>query len=729
MIFDFVRRPVLSEMLRKNKIIDTATGRQILLTDSADSKAIEFDAYGRSEQTTYSGKNLYNCTLQSSTVNGVTFTLNEDKSVTAKGTATATTTIGCGYATLPVGTYIINGAPSDSSVSTKCLMMYDGAKNVFDQGNGTTFTLTEETTVNIQVVVASGVTVDHTFYPMIRLASVTDGTYEPYTNGASPNTDYPQDMSSIGYSGWFDGELLQGAYAIATGLYGSSNANYVCNKNPIPCKPTDVIKLNYEAYTGQLAILFYQADGSYLTNRIASDPNVLFEITAPENAYSFNFDIQNSYGITPQTAGKITITINDKYALIIKNLGEYNGELAQGYYSISSGGTFTANPSAISNLNPIACNSGDKVTVKYNDDNVSNIRILFFTNSGSFISGIDYAGADEITLIAPINANYYHFSILKANISVITAKQIFVGINDVKYIPISAPLRGIGEVEDVARLTDGEVERKFAEVVLNGSEEWLLSGKCYRTVINDVKSATSQMTVANISSSHFTPDSYSNCYNGVNDNIVGVDHANGIVGIYSSRFATVSDFKTWLQSNPITVIYEVAEPVIEVIEPVDIVTYNPVTYIIASDDPDMEIEYYSESGQSIADEFGKLNADTGWKLLREAGTGAGSGGTSITTEDLYYRIVNKTLYIKGNITSLSTMQGTVIGLGNIAAYSADKINKWVIPAYTDSNEVILVEIQLTTSGLIYATIKSGFNVNTSTVYTANNIPLNITIPL
>ena len=31
---------------------------------------------------------------------------------------------------------------------------------------------------------------------MVRLASVTDATYEPYTNGASPNPTYPQEIQS-----------------------------------------------------------------------------------------------------------------------------------------------------------------------------------------------------------------------------------------------------------------------------------------------------------------------------------------------------------------------------------------------------------------------------------------------------------------------------------------------------------------------------------------------------
>ena len=58
------------------------------LADSDDGKIMDMVLYGRSEQKQYSGKNLLNPTLQTTTQNGVTCTNNGDGTYTVNGTAT-----------------------------------------------------------------------------------------------------------------------------------------------------------------------------------------------------------------------------------------------------------------------------------------------------------------------------------------------------------------------------------------------------------------------------------------------------------------------------------------------------------------------------------------------------------------------------------------------------------------------------------------------------------------
>ncbi len=59
------------------------------------------------------------------------------------------------------------------------------------------FEVTEETEFYIRLSLYNG-TFDVTIYPMIRLASVTDDSYEPYVGGIpSPNPDYPQEIKSV----------------------------------------------------------------------------------------------------------------------------------------------------------------------------------------------------------------------------------------------------------------------------------------------------------------------------------------------------------------------------------------------------------------------------------------------------------------------------------------------------------------------------------------------------
>lgn len=131
------------------------------------------------------GKNELNNTATSQTINGVTFTVNEDKSITVSGTATATASFVLNSNMLfDVESYILNGCPSGGSSSTYKLDVLDtkGSILVVDSGNGVSFDVTSAfTSQGVRIVVYGGVTANNLkFYPMLRLASITDDTYEPY---------------------------------------------------------------------------------------------------------------------------------------------------------------------------------------------------------------------------------------------------------------------------------------------------------------------------------------------------------------------------------------------------------------------------------------------------------------------------------------------------------------------------------------------------------------------
>lgn len=127
--------------------------------------------------------------------NGITFIVNADKSITANGTATDDANYACVYRgsnephlNVNVGEqYILSGSPAGSSISTyyiNILNTQNGEANSIarDFGGSATFTLpTSEEYYGVGVVIKSGVTVTNlTFKPMLRLASDTDSTYQPY---------------------------------------------------------------------------------------------------------------------------------------------------------------------------------------------------------------------------------------------------------------------------------------------------------------------------------------------------------------------------------------------------------------------------------------------------------------------------------------------------------------------------------------------------------------------
>lgn len=131
------------------------------------------------------GKNLLPNTAKTQTVNGVTFTVNADGSITANGTATGTVTYNIGFPVLMAGSYVISGGVSGVSVILR-RKKADGTYGYTSTQNSTETQVVLDGTENelyVYAQISSGVTVSGaTLKPMIRLASVTDATYAPYSN-------------------------------------------------------------------------------------------------------------------------------------------------------------------------------------------------------------------------------------------------------------------------------------------------------------------------------------------------------------------------------------------------------------------------------------------------------------------------------------------------------------------------------------------------------------------
>ena len=169
------------------------------LADSDNGKIQDMMLYGKSEQKRYSGKNLLNATLQTTTQNGVTCTANGDGTYTINGTATSDTLFHIGYFIFEKDTkYKIVGCPQGGSLNT--LYRLDGSLNAnSDTGNGIVYS-GDGNKRNARIVVFNGATVNNLlFKPMITTdLTATYDDFEPYTGGIpSPNPDYPQEIKSV----------------------------------------------------------------------------------------------------------------------------------------------------------------------------------------------------------------------------------------------------------------------------------------------------------------------------------------------------------------------------------------------------------------------------------------------------------------------------------------------------------------------------------------------------
>lgn len=133
-------------------------------------------------------KNRLKITASTKTINGVTFTVNADQTVSLSGTASSLITFVIVDNTtanaVPDGSYILSGCPAGGGITTYDLRwyLYSSGRSAYDQGSGAAVNKAGGTTSsNISILIRSGVNVDGVvFKPMLRKSVITDSTFEPY---------------------------------------------------------------------------------------------------------------------------------------------------------------------------------------------------------------------------------------------------------------------------------------------------------------------------------------------------------------------------------------------------------------------------------------------------------------------------------------------------------------------------------------------------------------------
>lgn len=191
---------------------ETASGNPIHITDAANFPAESVvttlepvqDLHGYSKPwPAGGGKNLLDLNITNLkninttgtwnnnvyTINSVTFTINSDNTITVNGTPSENTYIEILKEDLSrYSGMILNGCPENGSSSTFSMFMQlnqsPWERYATDNGNGATITtpLSEANSV-VRCLIYAGYTANNlVFKPMIRLATVADPTYEPYSN-------------------------------------------------------------------------------------------------------------------------------------------------------------------------------------------------------------------------------------------------------------------------------------------------------------------------------------------------------------------------------------------------------------------------------------------------------------------------------------------------------------------------------------------------------------------
>lgn len=173
--------------------VQAARGSEASLSARLADIVSDFDADQQRQETeigavaAQGAKNLLKVSSTTQTINGVTFTVNNDQTITVNGTNTGTSTALFVINDIPLQSgiaYTLSGCPSGGSSATYYIGSLDTTnwkEFTTDTGNGGTATLDEPKTIRFRIGIRSGVTVDNLlFRPMLRRAEITDDSYAPY---------------------------------------------------------------------------------------------------------------------------------------------------------------------------------------------------------------------------------------------------------------------------------------------------------------------------------------------------------------------------------------------------------------------------------------------------------------------------------------------------------------------------------------------------------------------
>lgn len=572
------------------KIEGTAEGKNIYIDDASAEPLIDIMLEGESQQATRTGKNSLDNTATTKISNGITFTVNSDKTVLADGTndTSANSSLVINRYDLSPGTYILNGCPSGGASNTyKLAIQETGSYSLLgsiDIGNGSgEFTIDTTTNVQIAIFIQKGLTVNNLlFKPMLRKATIADDTYEQY--GASPSQDYQSKIENLEGKNkfnylWFDTTkevdwtayqsitslakaipifigkgkvatfssnvpLLSGdnlLYAI-NDLTNSSRASFALGK-------TQTIEANNEGYVYV----------GYLKSRTNYDKvkDGTYYVQVEEGTVATNYVPYNSLEIKDVgenliKAREYSATVNNVERSITNGLVKLNGtmgEAAAGSNAFSIIGNWTANYSAydtsieyiklkagtytlsIHNVKG-SCTEGSLALVAGNTNPKKTKAKIQLKNETSKTFTLEEESICRISVEYNVGCTFNNFEF---NVMLNKGSQA-------PYIPYQEqaeyfPLSEGQKLMEGSYLTNNGIHHVRKQVVLTGTENWNL-------YLNKTK--TFKLSIS--------PWSYSGVcthYQGIISSFFDVKagiylSGSAMVIISDPRFSTVEEFKTYL---------------------------------------------------------------------------------------------------------------------------------------------------------------------------------------
>lgn len=203
---------------------------------------------------------------------------------------------------LPAGDYVLNGAVNTSNTNSIKIRDSDG-NTIVTTNSGDTVTLSEQISVQARITISASQTLNNViFYPMLRLATETDPTFEPYSNICPISGRTEANVLRRGFNQW-DEEW-------EVGMIDNSGANAetavaIRCKNYIPVLSNTTYHFNFPVWC---VYYFYDESKQFLQRIINFGIN--YDVEIPSNVHYVRFFTNTNAGITTYNHD-ICINISD----------------------------------------------------------------------------------------------------------------------------------------------------------------------------------------------------------------------------------------------------------------------------------------------------------------------------------------------------------------------------------------------------------------------------------
>lgn len=550
-----------SDIKAQNPISETIFSNTVTFSPTAYGNAIPEQIEGYIKQDTTKGAQLFDAkTVLSSQIQSKVLTCNNDGSVTLDGEITGSNrnfTI-----QLSAGTYYFNEKDK----------IFHTLVNGDDLWNKP---YTFETDTTIKCYIANGEYGNKKIYPMINKGD-SPLSIEPYTGRQpSPNPDYPQIVHGVGDMGFFDGELVLGAWNDSNGTFSPDNDLYVSGSNIIPCKPNDQIIIEYGVQFRATWIIWVNKDGSFISSQLFQNVKRCTAV-APTNCYGFKFSISEKSSVANVEATKsILVLINDKYAVCVKskgkNLLDFEGFLnSRGSQYTKCGDRYRITGTGSAYSNPILLSDEDEdftLTGSVTSESGNGYSVQLLNNAGDTVAFIKDDTKKASGKGCKIRLNY-----VDAGAGVYEDIMVEKGTSHDKYIPYQSTTTYIPvdyplfEGDKIVR-RNGEYKllRKWGFKTYDGSddEDWK---------INYIAGSEAQNAVYNVYIGDMANDAKKERYVPcnyfwspamgyyLNTTYVSVTGNYNIIISPDMKIDTDQKWKDWLKTHIMYCAYELATP-------------------------------------------------------------------------------------------------------------------------------------------------------------------------